>query len=75
MVLGTADARGGRGCRRSGTPCSRTASTSGFRDRGRGDGYPDVALDTVASQTFDGRIQLEYVPKVLTGPPGAREDS
>ncbi|MFL5978905.1 MAG: dihydrofolate reductase family protein [Gaiellaceae bacterium] len=37
------------------------------------DGYPDVALDMVASQTFDGRIQLlEYVPKVLTGPPGAR---
>jgi len=37
------------------------------------DGYPDVALDMVAGQTFDGRIQLlEYVPKVLTGPPGAR---
>jgi dihydrofolate reductase len=36
------------------------------------DGYPDVALDMVASRTFDGRIQLlEYVPKVLTGPPGA----
>ena len=35
------------------------------------DGYPDVALDTVASRTFDGRIQLlEYVPTVLTGPPG-----
>jgi dihydrofolate reductase len=35
------------------------------------DGYPDVALDMVASQTFDGRIQLlEYVPRVLTGPPG-----
>jgi dihydrofolate reductase len=31
------------------------------------DGYPDVALDMVASQTFDGRIQiLEYVPTVLT---------
>jgi hypothetical protein len=26
----------------------------------------------VTSQTFDGRIQLlEYVPSVLTGPPGA----
>ncbi len=35
------------------------------------DGYPDVALDMVASQTFDGRIQLlEYVPRVLAGPPG-----
>jgi dihydrofolate reductase len=36
------------------------------------DGYPDVALDMVASQTFDGRLQLlEYVPTVLTGPPGS----
>jgi dihydrofolate reductase len=35
------------------------------------DGYPDVALDMVASKTFDAGIQLlEYVPKVLTGPPG-----
>ena len=35
------------------------------------DGYPDVSLDMVASRTFDGRIQLlEYVPTVLTGPPG-----
>ena len=35
------------------------------------DGYPDVALDMVASRTFDGKIQLlEYVPTVLTGPPG-----
>jgi dihydrofolate reductase len=35
------------------------------------DGYPDVALDMVASQTFDGRLQLlEYAPTVLTGPPG-----
>ena len=35
------------------------------------DGYPDVALDMVASQTFDGRIQLlEYVPRMLAGPPG-----
>jgi dihydrofolate reductase len=34
------------------------------------DGYPDIALDMVASRTFDGRIQLlEYVPSVLTGPP------
>jgi dihydrofolate reductase len=35
------------------------------------DGYPDVALDMIASRTFDDRIQLlEYVPRVLTGPPG-----
>ena len=35
------------------------------------DGYPDVALDMISSRTFDGRIQLvEYVPKVLAGPPG-----
>jgi riboflavin biosynthesis pyrimidine reductase len=35
------------------------------------DGYPDVALDLVASRVFDGRIQLlEYVPTVLAGPPG-----
>ncbi|MEZ4736473.1 MAG: dihydrofolate reductase family protein [Caldilineaceae bacterium] len=35
------------------------------------DGYPDVALDMVNTRTFDGRIQLlEYVPKVLAGPPG-----
>ena len=35
------------------------------------DGYPDVALDLVSSQTFDGRLQLlEYVPTVLAGPPG-----
>ena len=35
------------------------------------DGYPDVALDMVSSRTFDGRIQLlEYVPRVLAGPPG-----
>lgn len=34
------------------------------------DGYPDVALDMVDSRTFDGRIQLvEYLPKVLDGPP------
>jgi len=36
------------------------------------DGYPDVALKLVDSQTFDGRLQLlEYVPTVLTEPPGA----
>ena len=36
------------------------------------DGYPDVSLDMVSSRTFDGRLQLlEYVPTVLTGPPGA----
>jgi dihydrofolate reductase len=35
------------------------------------DGYPDVALEMVDSRTFDGRIQLlEYVPRVLDGPPG-----
>ena len=40
------------------------------------DGYPDVALDMVASRTFDGRIQLlEYVPTVLTGPPSVRHMS
>jgi dihydrofolate reductase len=34
------------------------------------DGYPDVALEMVASRTFDGRIQLlEYVPTVLSSPP------
>lgn len=38
------------------------------------DGYPDVALDMVASRTFDGRLQLlEYVPRVLAGPPGTGE--
>jgi dihydrofolate reductase len=36
------------------------------------DGYPDVALDMISSRTFDGRIQMvEYVPRVLTAPPGA----
>ncbi|MDQ0923699.1 dihydrofolate reductase [Pseudarthrobacter sp. W1I19] len=35
------------------------------------DGYPDVLLEMVESRTFDGRLQLlEYVPAVLTGPPG-----
>jgi dihydrofolate reductase len=36
------------------------------------DDYPDVMLDMVTSRTFDNRIQLlEYVPRVLDGPPGA----
>ena len=36
------------------------------------DGYPDVGLEMVASRTFDGRLQLlEYVPTVLSGPPGS----
>jgi dihydrofolate reductase len=40
------------------------------------DGYPDVALDMVASRTFDGRIQLlEYVPRVLAGPLGTHPNS
>jgi dihydrofolate reductase len=40
------------------------------------DGYPDVALDMVASRTFDGRLQmLEYVPTVLAGPPGTHPGS
>ena len=35
------------------------------------DGYPDVGLDMINGRTFDGRIQLlEYVPRVLAGPPG-----
>jgi len=35
------------------------------------DGYPDVSLEMTSSRTFDGRLQLlEYVPTVLTGPPG-----
>lgn len=40
------------------------------------DGYPDVALEMVASRTFDGRLQLlEYVPAVLAGPPGTQSSS
>jgi dihydrofolate reductase len=40
------------------------------------DGYPDVALDMVSSRTFDGKIQLlEYVPRVLSGPPGKHNGS
>jgi dihydrofolate reductase len=36
------------------------------------DGYPDVMLEMVTSRTFDNRIQLlEYVPRVLDGPPGS----
>jgi dihydrofolate reductase len=36
------------------------------------DGYPDVALEMITSRTFDGRLQLlEYVPTVLSGPPGS----
>jgi dihydrofolate reductase len=35
------------------------------------DGYPDVALDLVEGRRLDGRLQLlEYVPRVLDGPPG-----
>jgi dihydrofolate reductase len=35
------------------------------------DGYPDLALELVGNRTFDGRLELlEYVPTVLTGPPG-----
>ena len=35
------------------------------------DGYPDIALELVDSRTFDGQLQLlEYVPTVLSGPPG-----
>ncbi|MFJ6534988.1 dihydrofolate reductase family protein [Paenarthrobacter sp. NPDC091711] len=38
------------------------------------DGYPDVSLELVESQTFDGRSQLlEYVPTVIDGPPPARQ--
>jgi dihydrofolate reductase len=34
------------------------------------DGYPDIALDMLASRTFDERIQLvEYRPRVLERPP------
>jgi dihydrofolate reductase len=40
------------------------------------DGYPDVALEMVASRTFDGRLQLlEYIPTVLAGPPGTHPDA
>ena len=37
------------------------------------DGYPDVGLEMINSRTFDGGIQLlEYVPRVLAGPPGTK---
>jgi dihydrofolate reductase len=37
------------------------------------DEYPDVSLEMIGHRTFDGRLQLlEYVPTVLTRPPGAR---
>jgi dihydrofolate reductase len=40
------------------------------------DGYPDVALDRVTSQVFDGRLQmLEYVPRVVTTPPNAQNQT
>ena len=40
------------------------------------DGYPDIALDMVASRTFDGRLQLlEYIPRILAGPPGPQTSS
>ena len=40
------------------------------------DGYPDVALEMVASRTFDDSIQLvEYIPTVLAGPPDAQSAS
>ena len=40
------------------------------------DGYPDVALDIVSSRTFEGGLQLlEYVPRVLAGPPGTHPGS
>lgn len=36
------------------------------------DGSPDVSLHMLDSRTFDGRLQLlEYVPTVLSGPPGS----
>ena len=39
------------------------------------DAYPDVSLEMVGHRTFDGRLQLlEYVPTVVTGPPGASRD-
>ena len=34
-------------------------------------GWPDVTLETVEHRTFDGRLQMyEYVPTVVTEPPG-----
>lgn len=38
-------------------------------------GWPDVTLELVDHQLFDGRLQLlEYVPTVLDAPPLAGED-
>jgi dihydrofolate reductase len=40
------------------------------------DNYPDVGLEMVTNRTFDERIQLvEYVPTILTGPPGSEPPS
>jgi dihydrofolate reductase len=40
------------------------------------DGYPDVDLKMISARTFDGRLQLlEYVPTVLTRPPGSKKTS
>ena len=40
------------------------------------EGYPDVALDMVASRQFDGKLQMvEYVPRVLAHPPGVQNGS
>ena len=40
------------------------------------DGYPDVALEMINTRTFDGRTQLlEYVPRILAGPPGSDPDN
>ena len=34
-------------------------------------GWPDVTLETVEHKTFDGRLQMyQYVPRVVTSPPG-----
>jgi hypothetical protein len=56
-----------------GWPASIPTTSSGRRIY---DGYPDVTLKMVASRTFDGRLQLlEYVPTVLTGPPGSHPAS
>jgi hypothetical protein len=60
--------------RRSGRPLSRGRLSVITGSSGREriyDGYPDVALEMINSRTFDGRIQLlEYVPTILSGPPG-----
>ena len=39
------------------------------------EGYPDVMLEMIDHRTFDGRIQLlEYVPRVIDGPPGVNNN-